>query len=304
MSLRGAFTRLFAVVALLALPVAAASAQESYGPRDEEPKGGWSGEVSASATYAKRSRDLISDYDRSGAGLETVIGYTLPAGRTASFRLEGNVSADKYTTSYGARAELTQNLAENVTLRITGSGTRHAVVLESLDADQASAQAAVAVKSGEERIEIYGRHRWRRYHDAAAGTGKGWQLGARWRHRFGSYHWFNVHTAWDRIDDNGGRHGYRRTSVSLDYSHPVAKRLRLLAGTDYRVWTYDGRTIGDVSGAPRRHDRLVRPELGLSWGKTSGSYVRGTAGYDFYRSNDQRFSGNGPRTKLEIGFRF
>ena len=308
MTPRTAITRLCAALALFALAPQGAAAQESYGPRDEASEGGWSGEAAVSATYADRTRDLVSDYERKGFGLDGSIAYTLPAGKSTTLKLEASAGTDRYTTSYGARAEIEHHIGKAVSLRVTASGTKHAVVLESLDADQASVQAAVAVKAGAERIEAYARHRWRKYNDFAATqgdrTGEGWQVGARWRHRFGSYHWFNVHTAWDRIYDNGGRHSYRRTTVSLDYSHPIGKRLRVLAGADYRDWTYDGRRVGDVATAPRRSDYLVRPELGLSWGKTTGLYARATAGYDIYRSNDLRFTGDGPRLRAVLGFRF
>ena len=33
-------------------------------------------------------------------------------------------------------------------------------------------------------------------------------------------------------------------------------------------------------------------------------YARASAAWDFYRSNDPRFTGNGPRLRLVAGYRF
>lgn len=295
--------RLVMALALLAVPMAPALAQQTYGPKDEASHGGFDGDVSVLVTYAKRARELASDFDRSGPGASATIGYEIPAGST-TFRLEAHGETDKYATSYRGEAEIRQQLGKEVTVSVSASGTKHAIVLESLDSDQAAIRAGVAVVSGNTTVEAYGRHRWRRYHDVTSGSAKGWQGGARLRQRFGPYHWVELRGNHEQIDDNGGRHGYRRTSLSADYSHPVTKRLRVVAGADYRSWTYDGRWIGDVVTNPKRHDRLVRPEVGLSWGKTKGVYLRASAAYDFYRSNDPRYSGDGPRLRLITGFRF
>jgi hypothetical protein len=246
---------------------------------------------------------VASDYDRSGLGASATVGYEVPAGST-TFRLEAQAETDKYTTSYRGEAEIRQQLGEAVTASVSVSGTKHAILLETLDGDQVAVRAGVKIIAGQTTIEAFGRHRWRYYNDVSGGSGEGWQGGAKLRQRFGPYHWLEIGGNAERIDDNGGRHGFRRTTLSVDFSQPVAKRLRLLVGLDHRAWTYDGRWIDDNPANPRRHDRLTRPELGLSWGKTKGAYVRATAGYDFYRSNDPRWSGNGPRLRLVTGYRF
>lgn len=290
----------------LALLIAAvpAAAKPVYGPADDQAPSGWEGEVSVSATYAKRARDLISDFDRSGLGAQAVIGYRLPAGKGTNLRIEAEAETDKYGTSYGATAEVEQQLGERVAVRVAASGHQGLITLESLETDQAAVRLGIEVKAGDTTVEGFARHRWRRYDDLAAGTGKGWQLGSRLRQRFASWHWAEARLAHDRIDDNGGRHGYRRTSLGLDYSHPLTKRLRLRPSLDYREWTYQGRYIADLATNPRRKDRLVRPELGLAWGKTRGLYMRASAAWDFYHSNDPRFSGDGPRLRLVAGYRF
>jgi hypothetical protein len=295
-----------ALCAILALLVLASPvrAQAVYGPQDEEVEAGWDGEIAVSATYAKRDRDLISDYDRSGLGALAVIGYRLPAGISTSVRVEGEAEIDKYGAAYGGTLELAQKLGDVVTVSLAASGNKDRVTLESFDTDQTAVRAGVEIKTGSTEIEGYARHRWRRYDDFAAGTGKGWQFGSRLRERFGSYHWAEARLSHERIDDNGGRHGYRRTSISLDYSHPLTRRLRLRPGLDFREWTYQGRFVADLAINSRRKDRLIRPELMLAWGKTKGLFGRASAGYDFYRSNDPRYAGNGPRLKLVVGYRF
>jgi hypothetical protein len=294
---------ILAPLALLGL-TAPAQAKAVYGPTDDAAESGWEGEVAVSATYAKRDRDLISDYDRSGLGAQAVIGYRLPAGSSTNLRIEAEAATDKYTTSYGATAAIEQKLGEVVTVSLAASGHKHLVTLESFDTDQAAVRIGVEVKAGSTEIEGFARHRWRSYDDFAGGTSQGWQFGTRLRERFGSYHWAEARLSHERIDDNGGFHGYRRTSAGLDYSHPLTKRLRLRPSLDYREWTYQGRYIADLVTNPRRKDRLVRPELGLAWGKTKGLFVRASAAWDFYHSNDPRWTGDGPRLKLVAGFRF
>lgn len=306
MNLRGATFRLLGLIAALSAPFAAALAQPVYGPVDDSAPPAqvrWDGEVATSATYARRDRELVSDYDRSGLGASARAGIEFPAGTTV-FRLEGRAETDKYTTSYGGGAEVRVQLAANITASVEAGGTKHALVLESEDADQAALRAGVEIKTGQTTLELYGRKRWRKYNDFAGGTSDGEQAGARVRQRFGPYHWLELGGYREHFDDGGGRHGYRRTALSFDYSRPVAKRVRVLLGADYRAWTYQGRWIDDIPTNPRRHDRLIRPEAGLALGKQKGLHLRATAGYDFYRSNDPRYSGNGPRLRLRIGYRF
>lgn len=294
------------IAALLLVLTGAPSAQAQtvHGPLDDEAKAGWEGEIAVSATYAKRDRDLISDYDRSGLGARAVIGYRLPAGNSTSLRLEAEAEVDKYTTSYSATAGIEQALGETVTASLEASGHKHLVTLESRDTDQAAVRGGIEVRSGSATIEGFARHRWRSYGDLATGSGRGWQFGGRLRERFGPYHWAEARLLHERIDDNGGRHDHRRLSLGLDYSRPLTKRLRLRPGFDFREWTYRGRYVADLSTNPRRKDRLVRPELGLSWGKARGPFLRGSAGWDFYRSNDPRFTGDGPRLRFIAGYRF
>jgi hypothetical protein len=304
-ALRAVMRGMLAPLAMLVMSTPAqAQTQAVYGPVDDEAQAGWEGEVSVTATYAKRDRDLISDFDRSGLSAQAVVGYRLPAGNSTVLRVEVEAEADKFTESYGGTVEVAQQLGEAVTVSVAASGYKDRVTLESLKTDQAAVRAGVEIVAGNTTIEGFARHRWRGYDDLAGGTGKGWQFGSRLRERFGSYHWAEARLSHERIDDNGGRHGYRRTSLGLDYSHPLTKRLRLRPGFDYRKWTYQGRYIADLATNPKRKDRLIRPEIGLAWGKTAGLFLRGSAGWDFYRSNDPRFTGDGPRLQMVFGYRF
>ncbi|MEQ1494357.1 MAG: hypothetical protein ABL912_01165 [Novosphingobium sp.] len=296
-------TALAGAIGLLAGLPAAAQQANLYGPPDEQASGGFDGEITLSSTYAKRDRVLISDLDRSGFGASAVIGYRLPAGETTA-RVQFQAETNKYATTTRGEVEVQQKLGPQVTLSISASGTKSAIVLESLDADQVAVRGGIELRAGSTTFEVYGRHRWRGYNDAVGGVSQGWQGGVNLRQRFGSWHWLELGGSHERIDDNGGWHGFSRSSVSADYSVPIAKRLRLIAGTDYRIWSYHGRWVADNPANQLRRDRLVRPELGLSWGRTKGAYARASGGYDFYESNDPRFSGNGPRLKLSIGYRF
>lgn len=303
-AIRRAMALLGIALAQFAAPAALAQGRQVHGPVDEPAESRIEGEVAVLAIYAKRDRELVSDIDRSGIVAQATLAYQLPAGRGTSLRIEAQAETDKYATSVRGEVELRQELAENVTLSLGASASERAITLESEETDQVAVRGALRVESGKAAIELWGRHRWRTYHDSAGGKGEGWQGGANLRLRFGSWHWLELRGAHERIDDGAGRHGHRRTSFGFDYSRPIAPRLRLLLGADFREWSFDGRWIADNPANPRRSDRLIRPEVGLSWGRSKGFFIRGAAGYDFHRSNDPRFSGDGPRLRLIAGFRF
>lgn len=290
--------------AQVAAPAALAQGRQTHGPVDEPAESRVEGEVAVLAIYAKRGRELASDIDRSGLGARARLSYELPAGPGTMFRVEAEAETDKYATSVRGEVGIRQELSENVSVSLAASASEGAITLESDNTDQRAVRGEVTIETGNARIELWGRHRWRTYHDPAGGTGEGWQGGASLHLRLGSWHWLELRGSQERIVDGGGRHGFRRTSLGFDYSRPIGRRLRVIAGADYREWTFDGRWIGDNPANPQRSDRLFRPEAGLSWGRSKGFFVRATAGYDFQRSNDPRLSGNGPRLRLIAGFRF
>lgn len=271
---------------------------------------GFDAEISAAGTYADRSREGFDDVDSSNVRLRGEVGYEGGDDMT-KFRLETHVAVSDYRgdndgtrLGWGIRAEATQAIGKAASVEISAGHVTNTVVLESLRADQTKAETKFSIKQGSKTIDAHAGYRWRDYKDSAGGKGKGWEAGARIHHRFGSYNWVAASVSHDRIKSAAQRRSYQRTSFAADYSVPVAKRLRLLASAEHRNWTYQGRFVGDVAGAAKRKDTLTRPEIGLSYGRTKGVYVRGTAGYDFYKSNDARFSGNGPRAQMTIGFRF
>jgi hypothetical protein len=93
-------------------------------------------------------------------------------------------------------------------------------------------------------------------------------------------------------------------NAAFDYSRPIARNVRLLAGIEARRWTYDGRIAQGAAPGVRRKDSLVAPEIGLSYGRPQGLYATGRASYQFRQSNDARFGKNGPRITVAVGFRF
>lgn len=292
------------VLAQMAAPAALAQERPAHGPIDAPAESRIEGEVAVLAIYAKRGRELASDIDRSGIGARATLGYELTAGPRTTLRIEVGAETDKYATSARGEIEVRQELSENITVSLAASATEGAITLESDKTDQRALRGEVRIEAANATIELWGRHRWRTYHDLAGGTGEGWQGGASLRRRFGSWHWLELRGTQERIVDGGGRHGFRRTGLGFDYSRPIARRLRLMIGADYRNWRFDGRWVADNPANPQRNDRLIRPEVGVSWGRTRGLYLRAIAGYDFQRSNDPRFSGNGPRLRLTVGFRF
>jgi hypothetical protein len=293
---------------LLAVPLAPLIAQgELFGPSLEDAsESKWDGRISFSGAHIKRKRDGVSDYNRSGMSANAEIGFETPIDDISSFRLEALARTDRYSTGYGGSAQLRSKLGKAVEVSVTGEGTRNAVVLEAPKADQAAVRIGATIREGNTRVEAFARHRWREY-DTAPGVkdqAKGWQFSGRVHQRIGSYHWVEAGVSRDRMKDKTGRYGYRRNTLSADYSLPVARRIRLLLGSEYRRWTYDGRRVGDIATNAKRRDRLIRPEVGIAAGRTRGGYARATGGYDFYKSNDPRYTGNGPNLRLTVGYRF
>jgi hypothetical protein len=296
------------VAAGFSVPAFAAD-EKAQADKDDQPAGFY-GEVSASGTYTKRARTLLDDADGSNLRLRTELGFEGGNAMT-KFRLEAHVGVSDYHDDggsarprLGALVELSQKFADSYTFAASAAHDENIVTLESTNTDQTIIKASIAAEPGNNLIEAHAGYRWRDYQDAIGGKGKGVELGARLRHRFGSYHWAAIGVTHDRIASNNVQRDYRRTAFGADYSVPVAKRLRITASADYRTWTYPSRTVGSVATAPKRSDRLIRPEIGLSYGRSKGLYARSSLGYDFYKSNDPRFSGNGIRVGGTVGYRF
>jgi hypothetical protein len=309
-SARNSWGAIGAGIAIAGLSAPAIAAEDSSKAKGTDEPAGVYGEISASAIYANRSRALIDDADSSNLRVRAELGFEGGNAMT-KFRLETHVGASDFRgdgqsarANLGALAELSQKFADSYTVAVTASHSENIVTLESAEVNQTKLAASLTAEDGKNRIEAHVGYRWRGYQDVIGGKGKGLEVGARFRHRLGSYHWAALGVTHDRISSDNIQRGYHRTSFSADYSVPVAKKVRLIAGADYRTWNYTGRTIAGVAGTPRRSDRLIRPEVGLTYGRSKGIYARATLGYDFYKSNDPRFSGNGIRAGGTVGFRF
>jgi hypothetical protein len=272
--------------------------------------GEWSGELTASGTAERHSTEFADFSDSSRAKTTATLGYdyTLDSttlsleGEAGLFGSKGDGRDARITGA--VRGGIKQQLGANFSAELGAGYSANVVTLESFAVNQKNVRGQLTWEKDKDRVQAFATHRWRDYQQTPGAKGKGWQFGARYRRHFGSYHWIEAGATRDAITDLTGRRGYQRTSFSLDYSRPVNRKLRILSSIEYRNWNYDSRHIGDVASAPLRSDRLTRVEAGLSYGKAKGFYARTTAGYDFKSSNDFRYSGNGPRAAVTIGFRF
>jgi hypothetical protein len=298
----------FAASCLLAVPVgfAAAPAQAREGTEDP----GWDADVSLNGIAVGSSQTGADELDSSGFGARAEIGYSAKAG-DADMRLEVDASVFDYSDgqlptrkSYGARAEVKQPLGRNVTASVSARYAANLVTLESQSADQTSARGKLTWEKGKNQVSAYGEYRWRTYAGVLGSTGKGLRAGMEYRHRFGSYHWARLDLSHEKNTSSDPLRGYKRVNAAFDYSRPIARDVRLLAGIEARHWTYDGRIAQGAGPGVRRKDSLIAPDIGLSYGRTQGLYATGRASYQFRQSNDARFGKNGPRITVAIGFRF
>ncbi len=268
-------------------------------------------EIALSTLVAESARNDTSEDDRSRIGALAEMRYIF-FDEDTEVAIETKVEAFDYVDdgdntrfSVGATAEVRQSLTNKVKLELRGGHMTNLVTLESQNTDQSMARAAVILDLNKtSRFELAAGHRWRHYDDNAGGNGEGWQVGGKYRHRFGANHIASVGITHDEIKSTTPIHSYKRNAVAFDYSMPVAKHLRLVAGLDAREARFTGRPVGNIANAPNRKDRLIRPEIGLSYGKSTGLYARATAGYDLRSSNDARYRQDSPRLTLKVGWRF
>jgi hypothetical protein len=270
----------------------------------------WDGEIALRGNYTKLSGDQLDDFDSSGGQVSGEIGWQYDR-RVTSFRLEAGAGVTEYTddtreTRYHgtARALVSQAIARDLRVEASAAYAENAIVLEAPEADQTLVRAAVVYAPKAHRVELFAAKRWREYKVPVRASSQGWQAGARYRYRIASYHWIALGAVRDTISSSDPRLRYKRTSLALDYSMPLSRTVRLVAGLDRRTWTFSGRSVGDSFGAPKRKDRMVRPEFGLAFGKSKGVFGRASAGYDFRQSNDPRYDREGARTSVTLGLRF
>lgn len=292
----------------LVQPAMAREAQENRDPPGDRTapgiETGWDVEVAFAATHNDTDNPIDpNDFNLAGVGGTGKVGFSA-TGKSTEFRLEVDADVFDYNISYGVNGEVTRKLGANVEIGLKAAHARHLITAEALETNQTQLRAGIAWEKGKNRIETFAAHRWRDYNDAAGGTGKGWSVGGRMRHRFATFHWIALGVTHDRITASAARHTYRRTTWSADYSVPVAKDLRAVAGFDLRNWRFDARPAFGAAVPAVRQDRLIRIEGGLSWGKRRGLFAKATGGYDFHRSNDILQGGDGPRAAVTVGLRF
>jgi hypothetical protein len=293
---------LLALLASLAtMPAAAKGSAEGTG---------WDADASLKLIATENALNGSDDLDSSGIGARAELGYQAKTADT-EFRLEVDASVFDFSDDarptregYGVRAKVTQAIGANFKLSAEGRHATNIATLESLSTDQTSARGEVSWDGGDDEVTGYAEYRWRDYDDLTNSEGHGLRTGVEYRHHFASWHWLRFDLSHEDIASANPLRGFERDSASIDYSHPIAKNLRLLAGIEARRWTYDDRIAQGAAVGVRRKDSLIAPEIGLSFGRTNGIYVNGRASYQFRQSNDVRYGNDGPRLDLTMGYRF
>lgn len=301
------FLRL-ATLCLLALLVGFSSVPALA--QDEDPTAGFDAEASLRAVVAERRQFDGEDLDSSGVGSRLEIGYEVKADKT-EFRLEVDANVYDYFDNgrqtregYGGRARIKQALSKTLSASAEGRYAANIITLEAPSVDQKSVRGTLAWEAGNNRVTGFVDHRWRSYDGVVRSHAKGTRAGIEYRRRFGSWHWLSVDVAHERNKSIDLRRGYERVSVTIDYSRPIAKNLRLRGAIEARRWSYDGRIAQGAAPATLRKDKIFGPELGLAYGKSKGLYANARASYEVRASNDVRFKKDGPRFEMAFGFRF
>jgi hypothetical protein len=257
--------------------------------------------------------DQGEELDGSGFALRGEAGVDFDLGRTTGARIEveGGVfdfrdPARDDRTSYGGAVELRQDLSDTIELRLRARRIENIGLLEAGSADQTSVGLRLQWEHGDERVRLFADYRWRAYDLANTPKGEGWRFAGQYSHRFGAYHWLRFDLAHEEIDsDDSPARAFDRTTAKVEYSLPIAERLRLKPSVEYRAWAYDGRVArGDPEGDLRR-DSYVGPALELSYGREDrGFYAEANAQYRLRNSNDVRFDDDVVRIGVTVGFRF
>lgn len=274
-------------------------------------------EVGANIEFVGVQSDIMiedgDEFDSSGFGARGGIDVDFNLSPRTVARIETDLGVFDYEgegretlTSYGAAASIEHAASDSVKVRLRARRVHNIAVLEAFSADQTSVATRIEWEAGDNRVRLEAEYREREYDTTSAGHGEGWRLGAQYNRRFGPYHWLRLDArVEDMSSEDEPRRSYDRRVVALEYSQPVAKRLRVRPSLEYREWDYDARIAeGDPDGDLRR-DSYVAPGVELAWGRsTSGPYARASAEYRFRESNDPRYDKNGARFGLVVGYRF
>lgn len=257
--------------------------------------------------------DQGEELDSSGIAARAEAGLDFDLGETTGARVEVEGGIFEYSdaarsdrTSYGAAIEVSQELTPALELRLRLRRVENIALLESGSADQTSAAMRLQWQEGDERVRVYAEYRWREYDLGTEPRGEGWRFAGQYNHRFGSYHWLRFDLGWEEIDsDTSAARAFDRTTAKVEYSRPIARRLRVKPSLEYRRWSYEARIAqGDPQGDLRR-DSYLGPGLEFAYGSDSrGTYAEAGAQYRLRRSNDTRFEDDAFRFGVTLGFRF
>lgn len=273
----------------------------------------WGARVEAQVVQSELDQDDGDDIDSSGFGLRGDVDFTLSPSKKTSIAASTTARVFDYTDDgrdtreiYGASLAVTQKLSRHVELRLTARRIENIAVLEADSADQTSAEARLQLQRGNNRVRVAAEYRTREYDMIGNPDGDGYRITVQYNRRIGPYHWVRLDARHeDMHSDESPRRSYNRQVFQLSYSHPVAKRLRLIPSLQYRQWEYDSRIAqGDPEG-DLRHDDYVAPGLSIAYGSaTRGFYADASAEYRIRDSNDIRYDKNAVRAGLRVGFRF
>lgn len=269
--------------------------------------------VEMQVVQSELDQDDGDDIDSSGFGLRGDINFTLTPSDKTTIAANATARVFDYNDDsrdtreiYGASLAISEKLSDSVELRLRASRMENIAVLEAGSADQTSAEAQLQWKNGNNRLRIAAEYRERQYDLTDEPKGDGYRVSAQYNRRIGPYHWVQLDVRHeDMQSDESPRRSYNRQLAKLSYSHPIAKRLRLIPSVEYRQWEFDSRVArGDPEG-DMRHDDYIAPGLRLAYGRASrGIYADASAEYRIRDSNDIRYDQNAVRAGLRVGFRF
>lgn len=297
--------------------VLGAGAMVAFAPASASEEGGIKIDPTGQIEFRLVESDLDADqgeeFDSSGVAFRTEAGLDFDLGKTTGARIEVEGGHFDYSdpiredrTSYGAAIEISQELSGSFDIRLRVRRVENIALLESARADQTSVGVRLQWEDGNDRLRAFVDYRWRKYDLNNSPRGEGWRFAAQYNRRFGSYHWLRFDLAYEEIDsDTSPARAYDRATAKVEYSHPIAKRLRLKPSVEYRAWSYDARIArGDPAG-DLRTDSYVGPALELSYGSdTRGFYAEANAQYRLRTSNDVRYDNDAFRIGVTAGFRF
>lgn len=273
----------------------------------------WGARIEAQVVQSELDQDDGDDIDSSGFGIRGDVNFTISPTERTSITADATARAFDYNDDdretreiYGAALTINQKLSDHVELRLSARRIENIAVLEADSADQTSAEARLQLQRGNSRVRVAAEYRTREYDMTGNPDGDGYKISVQYNRRIGPYHWVRLDARHeDMQSDESPRRSYNRQVFQLSYSHPVAKRLRLIPSLQYRQWEYDSRIAqGDPDGG-LRHDEYIAPGLRIAYGSsTRGFYADASAEYRIRDSNDVRYDKNAVRAGLRVGFRF